>query len=154
MMISGVKFYQRKARMSQHKLAELAGVSGFLLQRMNAPDKQKSISLANYIRVAEVLRVPVSALLEQHDDSELADGDRVRYPSRTENLNSPVAVYRKRHGITLEQLGERLGGKTRACAQLACAEEHPRKKHIRVLAAYEDITPEEFCRLYAPEKEV
>ena len=153
MMIPGVRFYRLKARISQRKLAELAGVSICFLQRMECPNKQMTMSLGNCMRVAEVLHVPVSALLQEYDDSELDAGDKATYPSWTANLRNCVAVYRQRHGLTLAQLGERLGGKTRACAQLACAEEKPRKKHVLVLTAYEGITLEELHQLYAPKTE-
>ena len=151
MKITGVEYFTRKSRMNRKKLAAMAGISPSTFTRMCSGEGIMQRSVLLYARVAEVFGVEIAQLLETYDDSELGVGNKAAYPCRTANLDNCVAVYRQRQGLTLAQLGARLGGKTRACAQLACAEETPRKKHIKVLAAYEGITPEEFCRIYAPE---
>ena len=154
MMITGMEYYARKSQTSRRRLAALAGISPVTFYAMCAGEGIMKRSVALYERAAEFFGVEVSQLLQSYDDSELSTHDCIRYPSRTENLSNPVAVYRKQHNLTYAQLGERLGNKTRECARQACAAKHPRKKHIRVLAAYEGVTPEQFCRLYAPNVEV
>lgn len=150
MLITGVKYHRSKARMSRRELAELAGVTTSILQKMDLCHEVTNITLTFYMRVAEALRVPVEELLKLHDDSELEDGDRTAYPSRTENLQNPVAIYRKHYGLTLAQLGDRLGDKSKEWARQVCADETPQQSPIQALAAYEGITPAEFLLLYAP----
>ena len=149
-MISGIEFLRRKARMTQSEVAAGAGISVALLGKLSVPYPKMTTSLAIYMRIADVFHVAVDDLLELHDEQELDLGDRVTYRSRTENLENCVAVYRREKNLSLEQLGQLLGGKTKECARLGCASAEPKKKHIRILAAHEGITPEAFCRLYAP----
>ena len=150
MLISGVKYHRSKAKLGRDKLASFAGISRGTLWNMEASCELPDISSVLYMRLAEALHVSVEELLTPHDDSELEDGDKTAYPSKTENLKNPIAVYRKQHGLTVAQLGERLGGKSKEWGRQACASEHPSEKQIEALAACEGITPEEFLRLYAP----
>lgn len=147
-MITGTEYFRLKARISQKALARRAGVGLVTIQRMCWAVNPETAALATYMRVAEALGVSVHQLLRDRDESELEDGDHAVYPSRTGSPNNCLAAYRREHGLSLEQLGQRLGGKTRECARLACASERPPQKHIRTLAAYEGVTPEEFCREY------
>ena len=147
-MITGTEYYRLKARISQNTLAKRAGVGLVTVQRMCWGIQPQTTALSTYMRVAEALGVSVHQLLRDRDESELEDGDHAAYPSRTGSPNNCLAMYRQEHGLSLEQLGQRLGGKTRECVRQACASEHPPKKHIRTLAAYEGVTPEEFCREY------
>lgn len=147
-MITGTEYCRRKARISQNTLAKRSGVSLVTVRRMCWAVNPETTTLTTYMRVAEALGVSIRQLLQDRDESELEDGDRAAYPSQTDNPNNCLTVYRHEHGLSLEQLGQRLGGKTRECARRACASEHPPKKHIKTLAAYEGVTPEEFCREY------
>ena len=153
-MITGTEYYCRLARISKQKLINRTGLSRVVVQDLFSGRKAMKRSALQYMRVAEALDVTIDQLLQRYDESELGDGDRASFPSRTEDLRNCVAVYRRKKGLTYAQLGERLGGKTRACGHEACIGEHPRKKHVKVLAAYEGITPEEFCKLYASDTEV
>lgn len=148
-----MEYYTRKSRMNRNKLAALAGISPATFHAMCTGKGTMKRSVVLYERVAEVFGVEISQLLQTYDVSELGAHDRIIYPSRTENLNNCVAVYRRRHGLTLAQLGQRLGGKTRECARQACASDRPPRKHIQALAAYEGVTPEAFCRKYGRDAE-
>ena len=152
-MISGTEYYRRKARLSLRTLSKRTGIAVPLLRKL-CDDPPMTTSTEIYMRVAAELGVKAMALLEQHDESELDVGDQAAYPSRTECMTNCVAVYRRQKGLNYEQLALRLGSPNRECGRQACALEMPRKKHVRVLAAYEGISPEQFRARYAPGKEV
>ena len=153
-MISGTEYHRSKARMSIRRLAERAGVSVAVLQKLCGGEPPLSTPLEKYMRVAEALGVSIADLLRMHDERELDIGDQAAYPSRTEQMTNCVAVYRRAKGLTYEQLALRLGSPNRECGRRACMTAHAGKKHVRVLAAYEGITPEQFRKMYAPDKGV
>ena len=103
--------------------------------------------------LSELSGVSIADLLRVHSESELEAGNHTAYPSRTDGRQNCVAVYRRVKGLTLEQLAQRLGSSNRQCAQLACSGEKAGRKHVRLLAAYEGISPEQFRQKYAPNKE-
>ena len=152
--IYGTEFLRRKARMSLRVLSERSGVSTAVLRKLCKGEPPMSTPLMIYMRVSEAFEVPIADLLREHSESELDAGDHTAYPSRTDGQQNCVAVYRRVKGLTLEQLAQLLGSSNRQCAQLACAGEKAGRKHVRLLAAHEGISPEEFRQIYAPDKEV
>lgn len=149
-MISGTEYHRSKARMSIRRLAERAGVSVAVLQKLCGGKPPMSTPLEKYMRVAEALGVSIAEFLQMHDGRELDVGDQTAYPSRTERMTNCVAVYRRVKGLTYEMLAERLGSPNRGCGHRAYMTAQAGKKHMRVLAAYEGITPEQFRKMYAP----
>lgn len=153
-MISGTEFYRSKARMSIRELSERSGVCAAVLVKLCGGEPPMNTPLSVYMRAAEALDVSLADLLKMHDERELDIGDQAAYPSRTECMTNCVAVYRRTKGLTYEQLARRLGSPNRECGRQACAGERAGKKHVRVLAAYEGITPEQFRQQYATDKGV
>ena len=152
-MISGTEYYRRKARLSLLELSRRTGITAALLRKMcNEPPMSTSTDI--YMRAAAELGVKVMDLLEQHDESELDVGDHTAYPSRTDRMTNCVAVYRRAKGLTYAQLARQLGSPNRQCAQLACSGEKAGRKHVRLLAAHEGITPEQFRQMYTQDTEV
>ena len=152
-MISGTEYYRRKARLSVLELSRRTGIAATLLRKL-CDDPPMTTSTMIYMRAAAELGVMAMDLLEQHDERELDVGDQAAYPSRSEQMTNCVAVYRRAKGLTYEQLALRLGSPNRECGRRACMTEQAGKKHVRVLAAYEGITPEQFRKMYAPDKGV
>lgn len=65
-----LKLYRKKQKLTQMKLAELADLSVDSIKRIEAG--QRSMSLENFLRLAEALQVPLSFLLyEQLEMPEL-----------------------------------------------------------------------------------
>lgn len=150
-MISGTEYYRRKARLSLQELSRRTGIAVKVLRKLcDEPPMVTPTTI--YMRAAAELGVKAMNLLEQHDERELDIGDQAAYPSRTERMTNCVAVYRRTKGLTYEQLARRLGSPNRECGRQACAGECAGKKHVRVLVAYEGITPEQFRLLYAEDK--
>jgi len=56
-----LKLYRKKQKLTQMKLAELADLSVDSIKRIEAG--QRSMSLENFLRLAEALQVPLSFLL-------------------------------------------------------------------------------------------
>ena len=98
------------------------------------------------------LNVPIDDLLVPHDETDLDEGGYIP-PSRTENLQNCISVYRHTKSLTFRVLGNRLGGISRERARSICASNTPTEKHIQKLAAYEGVSPEVFRTLYAPQME-
>ena len=154
MMISGTEYYRRKARMSMRELSERSGVSDPVLKKLCSGEPPMTTPLSMYMRVSEALNVSIQDLLKMHDQKELDVGDHTAYPSRTDCMTNCVAVYRRAKGLTYAQLALRLDSPNRQCAQLACAGEKAGRKHVRLLAAHEGITPEQFRQMYTQDKGV
>lgn len=154
MKISGTEYHRCKARMSMRTLAKRSGVSLPVLNKLCSGEPPMTTSLEKYMRVAEALGVSIADLLRMHDERELGAGDHTFYPSRTDRMTNCVAVYRREKGLSYAQLARLLGSSNRECGRLACTSERAGKKHVRLLAAYEGISPEQFRARYAPGKEV
>ena len=149
-MVTGTEYYRRKRRMKKGELAVRCGMTPLALKNILQGKKTKSSLAYYYVRLADVLSVTVDELLEEYDESTLEDGDHGAYPCRTENPDNCITVYRHVKGLTLEQLGKRMG-KCKERARQACLTKFPKEKHIQTLAAYEGITPEEFRAQYQPD---
>ena len=147
-LITGTEYFRRLAGLSQTRLARLAGYTAPVIYRMCSGTNAIERSIKFYMRVAEVLGVTAGQLLQNYDGTQMGDG--IVYPSRTECLSNCIATYRRLKSLTLEQLGQRLGGKSRECARVVCASINPCWWHIDALAAFEGISPDEFRILYAP----
>lgn len=68
-----LKLYRKKQKLTQMKLAELADLSVDSIKRIEAG--QRSMSLENFLRLAEALHVPLSFLL--HEQSEMPELEQV-----------------------------------------------------------------------------
>ena len=150
MEISGVKFYWKKSHMSQRSLAQAAGLPMETLRLMCELDKEGTTVASNYIALSRPLGVSVEELLARHDDSELGDGDRTVFKSKARPANC-VEVYRRVHHLSYQQLSQRLGLDNRQSSHDCCTRPVPRPKHVRILAAAEGLSPEEFREKYSCE---
>lgn len=61
-----LKLYRKKQKLTQMKLAELADLSVDSIKRIEAG--QRSMSLENFLRLAEALQVPLSFLLYERSE--------------------------------------------------------------------------------------
>lgn len=147
--MNGVKYYRLMKRLSREKLAALSGVSIPTLGKMENVRQPGRIYSSNYKKTAKVLCISVDDLIKNDYPDPKNGPKRSAYPSRTENLNNCISVYRRRHLLTYEKLAFRLGLKTRERARQICADNVPNKKHILILAKYENISAEEFIRKYS-----
>lgn len=68
-----LKLYRKKQKLTQMKLAELADLSVDSIKRIEAG--QRSMSLENFLRLAEALQVPLSFLL--YEQSEMPELEQV-----------------------------------------------------------------------------
>ena len=150
-MVCGIEFFRRKQRISVTELSKRSGIAYDVLRRM-IRDRRRLLNAPThyFTRLADVLGTSIEALTQEYSESELADGDRTAYPSHTGHQDNCIAIYRDVMGLSLEQLGQRMGNKTKECARQACAAKEPKEAHIKVIADYEGITPEEFRRRYQP----
>ena len=60
-----IKFYRKKAGLTQIQLAEEAQCSLSYITKIEAPSCDKSISLSTLNQIANVLNIEISALLER-----------------------------------------------------------------------------------------
>ena len=148
MMITGTDFYRRKNQLTRKMLAEQSGLSTSSVARLLQDRNVDGISINHFVKAARILGVSIDALLVAHDDREL-DGYGYIPPSRTENHENCIAVYRHKKSLTLSILGDRLGGLTKERARQLCACEQPPEKHIRRLAEYEGMTAADFRIAYS-----
>ncbi|MCR5137171.1 MAG: helix-turn-helix domain-containing protein [Oscillospiraceae bacterium] len=146
--INGIKFFRQKNRINNAQLAERAGVSVATIIKLEKKiDKKTKLSTCKAI--ADALGVSIEMLLDNYDESDLLDGDNRRTSKRKEFGSSEIAVYCSKHNLTFQQLADRLGMKSRERARQLCQENEAKIKHIKRLAAYEGLSIEEFCELYA-----
>jgi transcriptional regulator with XRE-family HTH domain len=151
MTINGIRYNRMKQRLSLMELADRAGMLYNSLGRIERLHNLDSIGGRTTLYLSDALGVSADELLKFYDSSLLDEGDKAPYPSRTENLNNCVAVYRRAKGLTYADLAKRLGITTKEGGRQACSRDVPSPKHIQALASYEYISPEEFLLLYSPE---
>lgn len=151
--INGVEYYRRKRRLTKLDLAKKAGVSQSCIEDYESRQALDRCGMEKILRLADALDVTVDQLLEDHDRKELTLLDRSFRDSGMHNPKNPLAIYRKVHNLTLDELSERLGGLTRWGTSKICRVENPPVWHIRALAQWEDMSVEEFLDTYCYEEE-
>lgn len=151
--INGIEYYRRKRRMTRADLEAVSGVSISCILEYESMDSLDKCRMEKILRLADALEVTVDQLLEDHDRKELTLLDRSFRDSGMHNPKNPLAIYRKVHNLTLDELSERLGGLTRWGTSKICRVENPPVWHIRALAQWEDMSVEEFLDTYCYEEE-
>lgn len=146
----GVKYYRMRRGLSREKLSKITGISIPTLGTMEKANEPGSICALSYRKVADCLNVPIDELI-RNDLPDSGDGinKRAPYPSRTENLNNYISIYRKANMLTFEKLALRLGITTRERARQVCSVEIAMSKHVEALARYENISTIEFIQKYS-----
>jgi DNA-binding Xre family transcriptional regulator len=135
--------------MSREKLAEVAGISVPTLKKMEKVNHPGRIYATNYRKVADALKASPDDLI-RNDYPENKNGPkRSAYPSRTENLDNCISIYRRKNFLTYELLASHLGVTSRERARQICAINVPLKKHILSLATHENVSVEEFIIKYS-----
>ena len=152
-MINGIEYYRRKRGMSIRALAEKSELSVPYVRSL-LHGKGCETALRQYMRLSNALGTPIDTLLPNYDENELDVGRYCTYGSQTEDRGNCITVYRHRKGLSYRQLALRMGCATRESGRQACMHAVPKEKHLRALAAYEGISPEEFCRRYSGEDEI
>lgn len=146
--MTGVKYYRFVHRMSREKLAEATGISIPTIKKMEIVDHPGRIYATNYRKVADALKASPDDLI-RNDYPETKNGPkRSAYPSRTENLDNCISIYRRKNLLTYELLASHLGVTSRERARQICAVNMPLEKHISTLATHENISVEEFISKY------
>ena len=151
--MNGIEFFRRSRGMSTRELAEKSDLSLPYLRGL-IRGKEHDTALNIYVRLSDALGVRVDDLLMNFDESELDVGTYNSYEYRTENPDNCIASYRSEKGLSYRELALRMGLTSREAGRIACKHTVPREKHLRALAAYEGISPEEFCRRYSAEDEI
>ena len=147
-MISGTEYYRRLRRMSRLEMAKRMGVSRYVVTRILRERTAENLSLQHLVSAAAVLDVKLDELLIPRDEEEL-DGGGYIPPSGSGNPRNCIAVYRREKSLSLQSLGQRLGGLSREWARQVCAAEKPSPRYVALLAEREGITSEEFRQKYA-----
>ncbi|WP_027399508.1 helix-turn-helix domain-containing protein [Anaerovorax odorimutans] len=62
-----IKYYREKSNITQTKLCELSGISISYLTKIEAPNCNKSISLALLNDIANALNIEITSLLERRN---------------------------------------------------------------------------------------
>lgn len=149
--MNGLIFYRRKAKLTRDELSALANVSTGTIMRYEEEGWNGQGNGNTYLRIADVLGTTIDELLR--DDLPNLGGTEPRYAqrSKTENPNNCLTVYRMKHRLTFDQLGQRIGGVTRERARQVCSSATPSDIHILAASNYEGMSEDEFVMKYAPE---
>ena len=139
----GVEYYRKMQNMTVAQLAEQTGVGASLITKMARCPYEVTARTA--LRVADALNITLDQLVEERFDR-----DSVSLPkkagakSNTANPENILEKYRQEKGISFHELALRIGNTTREAGRKACARDKALGKHIRVVAANEGLTVEEF----------
>lgn len=146
--MNGVKYFRIKSGLTVNDLYRATGIRPQIIRSMeNIGSGPNGMHPRNYIRLRNYFHVPVDELLrEDFPELEEPSGNHNR-GSATENLNNCLAVYRKRHKLSLRGLGDLIGA-SHECACQQCSHPAPRVKYVRILADREQMTVEEFYEVY------
>lgn len=136
-------------------LAELAERSG--VRKMTICNYEKMQALAKVhtmklLALADTLDVTLDALVEVYDPASLDVGDHYTKPCSSLSADTPLARYRARKNLTMQQLGDMLGVKKQYVSTILSKPDIP-KKTLAKLCALEDLTPAEFLVRYGKEAE-
>ena len=146
--MNGIRYYRLKKRMSKKDLAKKSGICPMTISKLEKAEEIRASCLRLY-DIACALGVTMDELLMDYPDELITPSDRKAYPQHTGRATNCVSNYRLAHNLSHEELGRRLGNRTRALSQVACKQEEGKPKHIQALAVWEGVSMEEFCRQYA-----
>lgn len=148
--MNGTRYFRLINGMSQDKLSEITGVSRPTLRKMEEAATPGSISASKYRNVANVLHIPPDKLIDT-DFPDAKDGGPVRAfrPSRVDNKNNPISMYRAQSAMTYQRLADCLGLASRQRAHQLCCEDKPLTKYVEILAKHENISVENFINKYS-----
>lgn len=146
--ITGTEYFRRLAGLSRRELARLAGVCEPVIHDMCIGRRELKRKLWIYMRVANALGVTVGQLVKHYEGNVLDEGGYGFFPSKRECPKNSIAVYRRRMGLTYEELGRRMGNRSKERARQVCAESMPNRKYVKILAEFEGLTTAEFYRIF------
>ncbi len=146
--MNGIKYHRILLGISCSKLSEITGISVPTLRKMEQMEVPHGIYASNYRGVSEALKVSPDDLI-RNDYSNAKIQARAHYPSRTENLNNCISVYRSQKRMSFQRLAGYIGVTSRERARQACSTASPLKKHVEALAKYENISVEDFVNKYS-----
>ena len=145
--MNGVKYYRIKSGLTVNDLYRASGIYPPTIRAMERVSGDNTMYPRNYLALREFFGVPVDELLRE-DFPELEEPEHNHNRgSATENPDNCLAVYRKRHNLSLRGLGEILGA-SHECVCQQCSRPTPRAKYVRILADREKMTAEEFYEVY------
>ena len=145
--MNGIQYCRKKNRMSIKELAGKAEVCPMTISKLEKAD-QIRVSCLTLHRIACALGVTMDDLLKNYPDELITPSDRTPFPQRTGCPTNCVSNYRLAHNLSHEELGRRLGNRTRSLSQIACKLETPKDKHVKALAAWEGISDKAFREKY------
>lgn len=149
--MNGIRFLRKKNKLAVYELSERSQVSVATIHSLER-GIQPTTALTIYLRLADALGVTLDELLDDYDPALLKDSDRHAYNGRPKPLRNPIAVYRRDENLSLQQLAKRMGVGTREWARRICGSTEAPPKLLGRLAAFENVTEEEFLHRYAVEE--
>lgn len=146
--MNGIKYHRITLGISLSRLSGMTGISIPTLRKMEQMEIPHGVYASNYIAAAKALRVsPDDLIRNNYSDTEVQE--RAHYPSRTENLNNCISVYRSQKRMSFQRLAGFIGVTSRERARQACSTASPLKKHVEALAKCENISAEDFINKYS-----
>ena len=125
--MNGVQYYRIKSGLTVNDLYRATGVYPPTIRAMERVGSVNNMYPRNYLTLRDYFGVPVDELLrEDFPELEEPSGNHNR-GSATENPNNCLAVYRKRHKLSLRGLGDLIGA-SHECACQQCSHPTPRAK--------------------------
>ena len=150
--VNGVEFYRKKKRISKAALSRASGLSVECIRWCEDLSSLDNCCMETVLSLSTALGVSIDQLLEIHSEEELTRADKNFRPIKEHILTNPVAVYRLKENLTIDELAQRLGTSPWG-ANLICRRPTPNDKYIRRLAEAEGLSAERFLALYeAPEE--
>lgn len=148
--MTGIAYYRIKQNLSRSELSQKAGVAKetvSLYEKLAARGKGR---IWIWLKFSDCLAVSVDELLRDDfpDLIDRTDPHKFR-TSRTANPNNPITNYYLANRLTFGELATRLGRTSRECARVVCSAEKASDAHLNTLAAYENMTKEEFIKKYS-----
>ena len=146
--MNGVRYYRIQNGLTVNDLYRATDIRPQMIRTMeNIGIGPNGMHPRHYIKLREYFHVPVDELL-QEDFPELEEPEHNHNRgSATENPGNCLAVYRKRHKLSLRGLGDLIGA-SHECACQQCSHPTPRAKYVHILADREKMTVEEFNEVY------
>ena len=148
--MNGIKYYRKKNKLAIYELSQKSNITAPTIRCLEKTIRPNT-SLRTYLRLADSLGVTIDELVDDYNPSLLADGDRHAYPAKNKPVHNHIDVYRREENLSLQQLATRMGVTSREWARRVCNNKVDSPKMLSRLAAYEQISVEEFVRRYAVE---
>ena len=148
--MNAIRFLRLKKRMSYIELSRRSSVSPGTIRAMEEGIGERTSSTL-LLKIANALGVTIDALEVEYPEDAISLGDHPTPKHTATFILNPIGRFCRANNITLPQLANLLGKKSRQAAARTCTKQKVKLWEIQILAQIEGISAEEFMNRYKKE---